>query len=61
MILYNLLAKSFVIILTDIFSSDIGLKSETLVGPSILGIRVIYEPLMLCKQTSPVKKAWHKA
>jgi len=40
-------------IFIDVFSRDIGLKSEALETPSHLGMRAIYEPLMLCKQISP--------
>ena len=37
----NLLARTLVINFTEEFSSEIGLKSETFLAPSILGMRVM--------------------
>lgn len=50
---WSLFAKSFVMILIDQLSSDIGLKSLGVVGASFLGMRVINEELMLCKLILP--------
>jgi hypothetical protein len=55
----NLLARTLVISFTEEFRREIGLKSLTLMGPSILGIKVMKEPLILCKQTFPSQKAAH--
>jgi len=49
----NLLARSLVMILKEELSSEIGLKSFILVGPSIFGTRVIKEPFMLLRQIYP--------
>lgn len=38
-------------ILIEELSNDIGLKSLILEGPSTLGIRVIKDPFILCRQT----------
>jgi len=44
-------------IFTEELSREMGLYSLILVGPSIFGMRVIKEPLMLWRQTSSEKKA----
>jgi hypothetical protein len=54
-----MLARTLVISFTEEFRREIGLKSLTLMGPSILGIKVMKEPLILCKQTFPSQKAAH--
>jgi len=40
----------------DVLSKEIGLKSLTTVGVSTLGIRVMYDPLMLLRQQLFSKK-----
>jgi len=44
-------------IFIEVLMREIGLKSFTLVGPSVFGIRVMQEPFRLYKQTFPQKKA----
>jgi hypothetical protein len=43
------------------FRREIGLKSLMVMGQSFLGIKVMYEELMLLKQMSPTKKALNKS
>ena len=57
----SLFARSFVISLIEPFSKEIGLKSPTCWAPSILGISVMYESFMLCRQTELSWKAKHSA
>ena len=53
----NLLARTLVMILIELLKRDMGLKSETFSGSSFLGMRAMYEPLMLCRQICPLWKS----
>jgi len=44
-------------IFIDVLSKEMGLKSDALTAPSHLGMREIREPMILCTQISPEKKA----
>jgi len=44
---WSLFARSLVIIFMDVFSREIGLKSEAKDAPSHLGMRAIMDPFML--------------
>jgi hypothetical protein len=46
------LASNFVMILTEVFNKEIGLKSYTLIALSCFGTSVIKDPLILCKHIS---------
>jgi hypothetical protein len=53
--------SNLVINLIELLSKGIGLKSLTFDGLSIFVIRVIYEPFMLCKHRSRLKKELHRS
>jgi hypothetical protein len=47
------MASNFVMSFKEEFRREIGLNSETVLAPSTLGTKVIYEELILLKQISP--------
>jgi len=53
----NLLARIFVIILTEVLSREMGLKSPTDLGLSTFRIKVMNEELMLLRLTVLLKKS----
>ena len=55
------MASSFVIILRTQFKSEMGLKSFTVVGLFVLGIRVMKELFIDCRSRVPLKKIKAKA
>jgi hypothetical protein len=56
----SLLANNLVMSLIGQFNREIGMKSTAETEFSFFGTSVTYDPLMLCKQISPLKKASSK-
>ena len=57
----NLSARILVISLMEQFKSEMGLNSPTKIGQSFLGIKVMYDPLMLWRHISLSKKPAHNS
>jgi hypothetical protein len=53
MTVWSLLANNLVKIFMEVFSREIGLKSEALEAPSTLSMRAMRDPLILCRQIFP--------
>jgi len=56
----NMLANNFVMILIAQLRREIGLKSLTVAGLFVLGIRVMWELFIDCRSKEPLKKSKHR-